>query len=152
MCALARKAQRTVFIAGKAHTAAHQILYDRVGRADHQIHGGRVVFIVARTHGIIKKRAIVGLTVLHTNAALRQKRVGFIGFLLGEQKNAISLGQIERAVQARRAGAHNNNIKIFVKFHIVTPSSWGNPAAFFGRCPRIALPVYHRSCHVSRLL
>lgn len=126
MGTLAGEAQRALFIAGKAHAAAHQIAHDGIGGADHQAYGVRVILVMARTHGIVEKRTVVRFAVLHTDAALRQKRVALVGLLLGQQQDAVSLGEIECTVQPRCTRADDHYVKIFVKFHFFTPFSWIN--------------------------
>lgn len=81
---------------------------------------------MARTHGIVEKRTVVRFAVLHTDAALRQKRVALVGLLLGQQQDAVSLGEIECTVQPRCTRADDHYVKIFVKFHFFTPFSWIN--------------------------
>ena len=95
---LAGKAQRTVFVPGKPHAAAHQIADDRVGGPDHQVHRGGIVLIVAGPHRILKKGAIVCLAVLHADAALRQKGIALVRLLLGQQQHFITLWKVQRAV------------------------------------------------------
>ena len=98
VCALAGKAQRAVFVPGKPHAAANQIADDRVGGPDHQVHRGGIVLIVAGPHRILKKGAVVGLAVLHTDTALRQKGIALVRLLLGQQQHFITLWKIQRAV------------------------------------------------------
>ena len=60
---------------------------------------------MACPHRIIKKRSVVCLAMLHTNAALRKEGVALVRFLLCKQKNAVPRRQIQGAVKARSAGA-----------------------------------------------
>lgn len=96
--ALAGKAQRTVFVPGKPHAAAHQIADDRVRGPDHQVHRGGIVLIVAGPHRILKKGAVVCLAVLHTDAALRQKGIALVRLLLGQQQHLITIWKVQRTV------------------------------------------------------
>ena len=75
--ALAGVAKVARLVALEVHAAFHQVRDDAAACADHQIHAFAAVLVVARAQGVLEKRRVVGVVVLHADAALRQHGIAF---------------------------------------------------------------------------
>ena len=108
--ALAGVAKVARLVALEAHAAFHQVGDDASACANHQIHALAAILVVARAQGVLEKRRVVGVVVLHADAALRQHRVAFVHGRLRQHHHGKRGGKVERAVQARHAAADDDHV------------------------------------------
>ena len=94
----------------EVHAALHQVGDDAATCADHQIHAFAAVLVVARAQGVFEKRRVVGVVVLHADAALRQHGIAFVHGRLRQHHHGKRGGKVERAVQARHAAAYDDHV------------------------------------------
>ena len=108
--ALAGVAKVARLVALEVHAAFHQVGDDAAACADHQIHAFAAVLVVARAQGVFEKRRVVGIVVLHADAALRQHGIAFVNGRLRQHHHGKRGGKVERAVQPRHAAADDGHV------------------------------------------
>ena len=125
MRALARKLQAAVRCTRKTHAVAEQVADNIAGRANHDVHGLRVVFKMPGAHGVLIVGVVVSFIPQHADAALRKVGVAFLCRSLGDDCNFFAERKIERAVQSCHAAADDNDIGffklLFLCFHSLPP-------------------------------
>ena len=110
VCAFAGVAQVACLVAFEVHAAFHQVGDDAAACANHQIHAFAAVLVVARAQGVLEKRRVVGVIVLHADAALRQHGVAFAHGRFRQHHHGKRGGKVERAVQPRHAAADDDHV------------------------------------------
>ena len=108
--ALAGVAKVARLVALEVHAAFHQVGDDAAACADHQVHALAAILVVAGAQGVLEKRRVVGVVVLHADAALRQHGVAFVHGRLRQHHHGKRGGKVERAVQARHAAADDDHV------------------------------------------
>ena len=137
MGSLPGKLQSAIRVSREIHAVTHQLLYDRLRRADHTVDRFLPVLVVSRLHRIFKKCVIIRWILQHADASLRQIGITLSDILLRDHKNLSVRRQMKRCKTSCYSGPYYDNVITLFHFASLSISSIGAFASLISFSGRV---------------